>query len=139
VICSFKRYINSTSLFTYAGEGSAYGISVYKILVKYLQYFLETNCKHYNNFIRDFCLLWDQKKSILATITQLADEKHINNETTVQYRSIEEDALILRNMALYLYKTDNRNRINNMINLLNKMYENEYTIITSIVESTSKK
>jgi len=110
-----------------------WGVKVYEVIKGYFNYISGCKENYYKKDIRQFCVLWDHKKSILATLGILNRENYINESFTYRYKDIEKNTLLLRNTILKLYISNNKSIIKNINKLLDTIIINEYALLESIL------
>lgn len=135
---SFKQYLHLEpflGLNTKRVMKIVSGIQVYDSFINYFKYVSSFEGNNFAKDIRSFCVLWDHKKSILATLNVLYDNNYLDERWIAAYKEIEKKVLVVRNKTQKLYIDNKKNKIESIINMLNEIREEEFSILNCVLGS----
>lgn len=112
-----------------------YGISVYQHLDDYLSRLLHGEDKKIDK--RPFHALWDHKKCMLSRIKYMGTNNFLKNADSlfVKYQIIERETLYHRNAILKYSLTKNKDVLEKTRHRINRLVENEMTLLNCFLES----
>lgn len=121
------------------GDSWVYGMKIYEVLCDHLKLLLDN--KKATLDLREFHVLWDHKKIISSLIVYFEQEKLVEKDSFfyTQYKDIENNTLILRNLLIKYKLTEDANIISRAIDRITDIADKEYKVLSDLLKSIRSK
>lgn len=132
-----REYLNQTPTFCgrdLDGEWWIYGFENYQYFTSYVKEIIAGGGKDFRRDIRCFCALHDHKKSLLYTFQYFERKGLVDGGFAKRYSSVEEAALLVRNLMLKLYARYRDQTARTVLKYLEEMIEEEREILCDFLK-----
>jgi hypothetical protein len=127
VNCKDYDYFNGT-----ISSEFIFGMNIYK----YLQSYIESLLLYSNLNFQPVHALWEHKKIMVNRIEYLQKNSYLSTDSNynILYKQIQDKALLIRNLFFKYNITKKNNIITKMVSLLNDIFEQEKTVLSSVIQ-----
>lgn len=132
-----KEYTYSiNSLIHYRGlvdidESFAYGIETYDVILDYMEALIDGVTRL---DIRPFHIMWEHKKCMTNRLKYLLETGCLNNEEILeQYKLLENEALVIRNVILKYQVAENKDLLLKVKNMIQTVKELDSTLCLKLL------